>query len=503
MQIQPVQVEGAIFQAPFVLSLDVGTTSTRALLFDARGVAIPQQVSQLQYRLTTSADGEVSVDADTLLAFVARTIDELLERAGPLARQIGAVALDTFWHSLLGVDEANRPVTPVITWEDTRSRRAAAELRAQLDERAVHERTGARFHASYWPAKLRWLAEEQSAVFARAAQWISFGEYVHRKFLGRSVCSLSMASATGMLTTRTKTWDSELMSMLGVQPEQLPRLGDLHESIQGLIPEYAVRWPALRDVLWFPALGDGATANIGSGCASTEHWALTIGTSSALRVVVTADRIVPPAGLWLYLVDARRSILGGALSEGGNLLAWLAALLQLTSIQEIDELVAAMQPDEHGLTVLPFIAGERSPGWHSEARLTITGISLHTPPTALLRAGMEALAYQIRSIYEQLHATLRPTSVPTIVASGGTLLNSAVLRNIVADTLGAAIYSSQANEASARGAALLALESLGLIADVAQIPPLLGQPSLPDAKRGEIYKKAARRQYELYGRLLS
>ena len=274
------------FVRQYILALDIGTSSVRALLYDATGTAVPHVHAQQTYSVTTSGDGEVTVDADMLVDLVATTIDEALVAAGPLASHIRAVATDTFWHSFLAVDASGHPLMPLVTWEDTRSRSAAAELRSQLDEDAIHKRTGARIHASYWPAKLRWLSTVQPQLFKRTAEWLSFGEYLHRRFLGRSVCSLSMASGTGMLVTRTHSWDSSLQEFLGVRAEQFPPLGDLHDGVAGLKPEFASRWPALRDVPWFPAIGDGAAANVGSACATGENWAITIGTSSAIRVVV-------------------------------------------------------------------------------------------------------------------------------------------------------------------------------------------------------------------------
>src|SRR5712692_4598708 len=257
---------------PFILALDVGTSSTGTLLFDATSMAVRGVHGQHSYQLTTSNEGEVSVDADTLVAAVVETVDEALKAAGILAAHIGAVATDTFWHSLVGVDASNNAVTPLITWEDTRPLHAAAELRTHLDETEIHARTGARLHASYWPAKLRWLATTQPEVFAGTAQWLSFGEYLHRQVLGRSVCSLSMASATGLLLTRDRNWDKDLLYILGVRAEQLPPLGDLRDDLHGLSPVFAARWPALRDVPWFPAVGDGAAANVGSGCVHPGRW---------------------------------------------------------------------------------------------------------------------------------------------------------------------------------------------------------------------------------------
>lgn len=489
---------------PFILTLDVGTSSVRTLLFDATATAVPQVKAQSSYGLTTSNAGEVSVDAAMLVETVAKTLDEALAAAGPLATQIAAVATDTFWHSLIGVDASNRPLMPLLTWEDTRPYHAATQLRLQLDEKAIHARTGALLHASYWPAKLRWLATNQPDIFMHTAQWLSFGEYLHRQILGRSVCSLSMASGTGMLSIRDRNWDRDLSAVLEVRADQLPPLGDLHNSLYGLTPAFAARWPMLRAVPWFPAVGDGATANIGSGCASIDHWALTIGTSSAIRVIVPPEQVIPPYGLWLYLLDARRAVLGGALSEGGNLLVWLADTLRLPSLSELEPLIAALPPDGHGLTILPFPSGERSLGWHAEARMTIHGISIHTSPADLLRAGVEALAYQLAAVYDRLVAALQTGETkPTLIGSGGALLRSPTLRQIIANTLGLPLYSSREREASARGVALLALEALGVLPDVAQVEPDLEEAVLPDQQHTTIYRHAAARQQGLYQKMFA
>lgn len=492
----------ADYQLPYILALDIGTSSVRALLFDATGRALPHVQSQIPYELTTSIQGESSVEADPLVELVARTIDGVLAAAGDLASPISpiaAVATDTFWHSLIAVDKANHALTPVLIWEDTRARQAVAELCQQLDPQAIHQRTGARLHTSYWPAKLRWLATAMPHSFKKAAQLLSFGEYLHRRFLGKSVCSLSMASGTGMLATRARAWDDELQRVLGVQPEQLPPVGDLRDSVQGLLPEFASRWPALRDVPWFPAIGDGAAANAGSGCASEENWALTIGTSSAIRVVVPPDEVVPSGGLWLYLLDARRGLLGGALSEGGNLLAWLEATLKLPPLTEAEALIAALPPDGHGLTILPFITGERSPGWHSEAAMDIIGLNAHTTPADILRASLEAIAYQLSMVYDELlQSTAQREVAPTLVGSGGALFNSPTLQELLANTLNTPLYPSLEREASARGAALLALESLDIVSDVAHVPVKLEAPVLPEESLHAIYQLGAERQKRLY-----
>ena len=251
---------------------------------------------------------------------------------------------------------------------------------------------------------------------------------------------------------------------------------------------------------------------------TSENWALTIGTSSAMRVVIPPDAVVPSGGLWLYRVDARRGLLGGALSEGGNIPAWLEATVKLPPLEQAEPLIATLPPDEHGLTVLPFISGERSPGWHDRATMTISGLTAHTTPADILRASLEAIAYQVNAVYQELlttthqqaekntsqpqHAPYSQQPQPRIIGSGGALLSSPTFQHIIASTLNTPLYPSLEREASARGVALLALEALGIIPDVAQVPMQLGPQMMPDDEQHAAYIRGMERQSELYRMLL-
>jgi gluconokinase len=487
-----------------ILALDVGTSSTRAILYDTSGNALPDLTAQLSYRLTTSHEGEASVEADFLLDLVARTIDEVLQRAGERAGSIIAVATSTFWHTLLPLDAGGHPLLPLMTWEDTRPQRNCVELRQKLDEAAIHRRTGARLHTSYWPAKISWLAGAYPEIAHQTARYVSFGEYLHERLLGRSVCSLCMASGTGLLNIRKRAWDADLLAALPLSSTQLPEIGNLSAALEGLRPEFARRWRALASVPWFPAIGDGAAANVGSHCITSSTWAVTMGTSSALRVVVPPEEVELEQGLWLYFVDARRALLGGALSEGGNMVAWLAKTLQLPDLAELDAQLGQMEPDAHGLTVLPMLSGERSPGWHTNASMTITGLTMHSTPAEIARAALEAVVFQVSRVYDQIAHTLSAhTTSPRLIASGAALLKSSLLRQVLADTLNRPLELLESGEASARGAALLALESLGIIPDLAQLTPETSTIIRPDPARHVVYQKARERQQALYDRLFT
>lgn len=487
-------------ERPLILALDIGTSSTRALLFDQFGRDLVGMEARQNHTVRTTPAGASEIDPDVLLEQVWRCIDELLERAGSLDDDIAAVAACSFVSNVFGVDEDRRPLTPLITYADTRAAGDAAHLRELLDEEAVHQRTGCPFHSSYLPARFRWLARMCSPVFERVDRWISIGEYMEWQLFGRTAVSYSVASWTGLLDRRRLVWDGPLLAALRVREERLSSLTDVGVPRRGLHEPFACRWPALNGVPWFPTVGDGATANVGSGCASFERVALTMGTTSGLRLVTeeTVDRV--PDGLWCYRVDGRRSLPGGAMSAGGNLFAWLNEVLDLPPLAELEPLLAAMEPDDHGLTFLPFLAGERSPGWAGDARATIHDLSLATTPVHILRAGMEAVAYRAALILDRL-GPLLPDDF-TMVASGGALLNSRVWLQIVADVLGRTVVPSRVREASARGAALLALEALGALDDVTDAPPLIGDPVTADPEHHERYREGMERQRELYETLV-
>src|SRR5712692_6134110 len=168
-------------QPPLVLALDVGTSSVRALVYDAAGRVIAGAAAQAAYPLRTTPDGGVEVDADDLVACTLALLDTLVAQAPDALAAVQAVATSAFWHSVLGVDAEGRAITPLLLWADARSHRQAHALRATLDERAVHARTGCVLHWSYLPAKLHWLADTQPALARRVRRWLSFGEYLYLK----------------------------------------------------------------------------------------------------------------------------------------------------------------------------------------------------------------------------------------------------------------------------------------------------------------------------------
>jgi gluconokinase len=486
-------------RAPLVLALDVGTSSVRAIVYDAAGQIVQGAAARGVVPPCATPDGGVEVDADALVGCVGAVIDVVARQAPEALGAARAVGCSTFWHSLLGVDADGLAITPVLLWADARSFAAACALRETLDERAVHARTGCVLHWSYWPAKLRWLAETRPEITRRVRRWLSFGEYLYWQLFGAMQNSLSMASGTGLLDQHTCTWDSAVLAAIPLDPGLLAPLSDA--PLTGLRPVYAARWPALRAVPWYPAHGDGACSNVGCGCVTCDRFALMIGTSGALRVAWRAPGVTIPWGAWCYRIDAERFVLGGALNDGGSLYAWLDDTLRLGPAADVDAAVAALPPDGHGLTVLPFLAGERSPGWASVARGAVVGLTLATRPVDVLRAGLEAVALRFALIADLVDAAV--PGPQQIIATGGALVRSPTWTQILADAVGRRLTLCTESEASSRGAALLALEALGAIPSVEAVPAALGAVFEPDPAHHARYQAALARQQQLYHLLVA
>lgn len=482
---------------PFVLALDVGTSSCRASLYDAGGNRVPGATAQLTYSPRVTPDGGAELDPDHLVDLVAEAVDRVAGQVGPLFHEVRAVATSAFWCSLVGVDRQGRATTPLYLWMDARSRREAELLKRELDERAVHARTGCFLHWSFPPAKLLWLSRAAPDAFRAARVWMSFGEYLMLRLFGRTFASMSMASASGLFNHHTVDWDDEVLAALPIEREHLPPLGEMHDAFAGLTPPYAARWPALAEVPWVPPAGDGGCSNLGAGCAVRQRFALMIGTSGAIRSLFRADAIAIPWGVWCFRVDRRRFLLGGSLNDGGSLVAWLRQTLQLPDPEALERQLAAMEPLAHGLTVLPFWAGERTPGWAPDARGAIAGLRLHTSAVDIVRAALEAVALRFAAIDAVMRQAV--PEVQETVATGGALLRSPAWLQIVADALGRPVLASAEPEASSRGAALLALELLGLVpGGVEQLDPPVSTTYDPIPEHTARYRQAAEEQARLY-----
>lgn len=477
------------------LILDMGSSSVRARLVDDRARPIDGATASHTHTFATALDGQATADADDLRAALENCIDAVL--AHPAASEIRAVGMATFVGNLVGLDADGAPVTPVYTYADTRSAFYAQSLVAEVDEAAVIQRTGCRLHSAYHPAKLRWLARTQPEAVSWVVQWSDIGTACYRRWFGRAdvPCSYSVASWSGLFDRESCAWDADWLARLNLSPDYLPPLADFDTAQTGLSREYALRWPTLAYVPWLLPVGDGAAANLGSGAVGDGQTALTLGTTGALRTTVSRGATpVIPDGLWAYRIDRTRHVLGGATSEGGNVFAWARQTFVLPDPDSLEQALFSRRHDEHGLTALPLIAGERSPGWNASATATLHGLRASTTPLDIVQALMEGVAHRLAQIAEGI------AGAGVVYAGGGALYTSPAWARMLCDALNRPLALLDEPEVTARGVALLLMGALDGVA-AKTYPPRTRQILTPSSEGAARMAAARARQRALYARL--
>ncbi len=488
-----------------VLALDIGSSSVRCSAYDETGTYVEPTRQVQAYQ--AGADGTLPLDR--VVQACDQVMDACLETLRTLQciHQVAGVGLSSVAMSWLGVDTRGAPTTPIYTYANRHGAAQAAVLRTLLQQNelatAVYDQSGVPIHTAYAPSQLRGLQESDPELLQAAVWWQTLGAFLLSRWLGHvpGPVSTSDAGWTGLLDRHRCGWNMTLLPFLPITGDHLPELLDYSQGLRGLAPPWATRWPELATVPFFLAVGDGAAANIGSGGMDHRAVVVTIGTTAAVRVVVTEEApdqapAVPP-GLWGYRIDRHRHLLGGAITDGGSIIRWVQDFLA-ADWSDMDRVAALTAPDGHGLTLLPFLHGERSPGWADNATLAIQGITSHTHAGHVLRAGMEAVAFRLYLIAQRLEN--RIASEAPILASGGALEISALWRQIVADVFGREVHLTAASETTSRGAAILALEALGHTARIEHRLPV-ADITRPDPRHVAIYRQALARHEALYSRL--
>ncbi|GAB5031647.1 sugar (pentulose and hexulose) kinases [Nannochloropsis oceanica] len=413
-----------------------------------------------------------------------------------------------------GVTKTSRPIAPGSGDEPSSG---SSNSSGTENDSGIYNMTGAPIHTAYAAPQLCRLAEEEPDVMIRVFKWQSLVSFCLARWTGAThlPVSYSEASWTGLLDFRRLEWCAELTSMLPIQPLTLPSLADYQDGPHGrkLTSVYARRWPELTQARFFLGVGDGACANIGSGCRDAAHLAVTIGTSAAARVVISengagsAERLsvlpVVPPGLWCYRIDKSRLLLGGALTDGGSLIKWMMETFRVGTTTAAAEAEARQcQAGGHGLMVLPFLSGERSPGWNPDAKATITGLTKHTTGADIYRAGLESVALRLAAIVSLMAPHLRDGVV--VGASGTALECSPLWRQILADVLGMEVRLGKQSEATSLGAAILMSEGFfgrqeeGGMEEGDEWEEEALHRHVPAEKAHTVYMEMLKRQDELY-----
>ncbi|MCY4475566.1 MAG: gluconokinase [Chloroflexi bacterium] len=491
---------------PYILAVDIGSSAVKAGLYDAEARALLHTQASIQHQQRTAADGSHDEDAKTIQDATEAAIDRALQLAGEEADHIAAVGFDAMASTILGVDNRHNPITPVFTYADTRSAQDVDNLQYNIDVDDAYQRTGVMQHTSYVPGRVLWFRRTEPQTAERIARWTDITTFLFTRWFGSTniPASYSVSAWSGLLNRHSLDWDTKLLDAIDLQASNLPPLAPYNQPQTGLCPVYTLRWPQLAEVPFFLAVGDGAAVNIGSGCTDRRNVALTVGTTGAMRLVVDhpGDNPPPtvPKGLWGYILRGDRTLLGGAFSEGGNVVEWAVNNLNLPPLEELNENLTDATPDGHGLTVLPFIAGERAVGWSTNASGVFNGVRVSTTGLDILQALMESVAYRFSLVADLLQGEMTEDRV--FIAGGGAMTNSPWWLQTISDVLQGEVHVPAEEQATSRGAAILALNAIGEWKSLADLMPEIAKVYYPREEFRNTYRAAIDRQSDLYSTVI-
>jgi len=468
-------------QREWILSVDVGTSSVKATIFNG-AVELVCEASR-SYPLIQTQSGFVEQDPQRVLEAFHEAIQQVLSG---ITKAPNVLVLSTAMHSLVAIDELNQPITHLVTWADQRAEGEAAQLRSSVQGNSLYQKTGTPIHAMSPLVKLAWFRDHEPEIFKRAKLWADLKSLILYDLLGEWVIDESVASATGLYNLVTRDWDQEAMEWCGVSREQLPRLVKTTDILGCIQPELAKKLGLSENTQVVAGASDGALANLGVGAVYPGSFAISIGTSGAVRAMVNEPKLDPHGRLFCYHVDESHYIVGGPINNGGILLRWLQGILldrgepsegliseseaAHTFYEQMNQSVKKVAPGSEGLFCLPYLTGERAPFWRGDLSGSFWGLKLNHSREHLVRAVLEGVCYQLNSIVELLVDLTGPVS--EIRATGG-FTKSEVWVEILADVLGTPLGVLEHTQGSALGGAFLAWFALGQISSLEECAELV------------------------------
>ena len=468
--------------------MDVGTTGVKAVAF-APGSSW-RRVAISEYPLLQPAPGRLVQEPATILAATASALAHCV--AGGGSAEVLAISVSAAMHGLIALDAECVPLTPLITWADSRAADEAWALRRSDQAAALHALTGSPAHPMTPLAKLMWFANHDQPTWAAARWWVGLKDYLLWWLTGTLATELSSASATGLLDMSTRTWSTVALGLCGVSSDRLPPILPT-TSMLTLAPETArqVGLPVGTTVVVGAA--DGPLGNLGTEAMGPGVAGLSLGTSGAVRIAVDQPQVDVSGALFCYALTESTWVIGGATSNGGEVLRWAGRSLAPDVVAAAGDedpdaavlrLAAGVPAASEGLVMLPYLVAERAPLWDPELPGAFLGLDRRHTRAHLVRAAVEGVCMQMRIILDRLDR-LEPVS--SVRATGG-VFRSPLWQEVMAAMVGRPLHLVGDADGTARGAAALGLFALGraatLTAAAAEIgggessPPIEPDPRL-------------------------
>jgi xylulokinase len=448
---------------PYLLGLDVGTSSTKVVLLDARGRVVCTTAAAYEFRTPRPLWAE-SDPADWWRA-AQRALQDLWAKSKVKPAEIAGVGLTGQMHGLVLLDAAGAVLRPCIMWNDQRTAKQCASITEKVGRARVLKLTGNPVLPGFTAPKIRWVAENEPEVFRRVAKVLLPKDYLRYQLTGEFFTDVSDASGMSLLDVAKRRWSDEMREACGVPRAWLPEVTESPVASAKISARAAKLTGLVAGTPVIAGAGDQAAGAVGCGIVRTGVVSCTLGTSGV--VFAHADEYRPdPQGrlhAFCHAVPGKWHLMGVQLSSAGSLQWYKNALGGEETLREkagkgnaydlLTTAAARVPAGAEGLIFLPYLTGERTPHPDPDARGVFFGLTLRHGKAHLTRAVLEGVTYGLRDSLELMRALgVRPKAV---VASGGGA-RSAFWRQMLADNFETPLVTVSATEGSAYGAALLA-----------------------------------------------
>lgn len=481
----------------YMMGVDIGTTSTKAVIFTKSGEVIT--TFSKGYPLYNPTPSIAEQDPEEIFQAVITVIREVMNKSGIRQDELSFISFSSAMHSVIAVDDQGNPLTKSITWADNRSVKYAEELKASNRGLDLYRRTGTPIHPMSPITKLIWLKNEHVDVFQKTYKFIGIKEYIFYKMFHQYVMDYSLASATGMFNVNTLQWDKEALEIAGITEEKLPILVPTTHVLHEIDHQFANEMNISKATPFVVGASDGVLSNLGLNAIKPGVLAVTIGTSGAIRTVSNKPLTDPKGRTFCYALTKDHWVIGGPVNNGGVTFQWARDQFGQTEIQQAEkagadayelltEMAEKIAPGADGLIFHPYMAGERAPIWNADARGSFFGLALYHTRAHLVRAVLEGVIYNLYSVMLALQELI---GEPKKIHASGGFVRSKLWCKIMADVFGQPVTIPESFESSCLGAVVLGLYTLGEIEQLEVVEEMIGSTNdiEPNAQNTKTYEE--------------
>ncbi|WP_368871609.1 gluconokinase [Staphylococcus haemolyticus] len=482
----------------YMIGVDIGTTSTKSVLYDENGQFIMKH--NIGYPLHTPNVDVSEENPGELFDAVLMTVKYVVREANIKKEDIKLISFSAQMHSLIALDTQHHRLTESITWADNRASKYAELINKEHQGSDIYQRTGTPIHPMSPLSKIFWMKHEQSDIYKQTAMFADIKTYIFYQLFEKYVIDYSMASATGMFNLEKLDWDKEALELLGITEAQLPQLVPTTHILKGMKKRYATLMGIDENTPIIVGASDGVLSNLGVNSYKKGEVAVTIGTSGAIRTVINKPRTDYKGRIFCYVLDEDHYVIGGPVNNGGVVLRWLRNELLASEVETakrlgvdpydvLTKIASRVKPGAEGLIFHPYLAGERAPLWNADARGSFFGLTLSHQKEHMIRAALEGVLYNLYTVYLALIEVMNETP-STIKATGG-FAKSEVWRQMMADIFDTDLIVPESYESSCLGACVLGLKALGEIDDFSIIEEMVGTTNAhqPDSATVQVYQQ--------------